>query len=134
MDAFSGLNMSNNTFTPVKLNDYQERVGYDPNGNIGTYTRNGYGSSPAMDNLTYNYYPNNNQLSYIHDVAGGSYTTDLKDQGAGNYTYDAIGNLKQDVANGVTNINWTVYGKIGSVTNGSGTINYTYDAGGNRIR
>ena len=120
-------------FTPVKLQDYQERVAYDPNGNIGTYTRNGFGSSLAMDNLTYNYYSNTNRLSSIHDVAGGSYTTDLKDQGAGNYTYDAIGNLKQDAANGVSNINWTVYGKISSVTNGSGAINYTYDATGNRI-
>ena len=134
MDAFKGLNYSNHTFTPVQLPDYQERPAYDPNGNITTYVRHGYGANIPMDSLTYNYYPNCNQLQRINDGAGGSYTTDLKDQGTGsNYTYDLIGNLKQDVTNGVTYIGWTVYGKIDTITNGSGTITYTYDAAGNRI-
>jgi RHS repeat-associated protein len=87
-----------------------------------------------MDSLTYNYYGGYNRLQRINDGAGGSYTTDLKDQGTGNnYTYDSIGNLKKDVTNGVSNIDWTVYGKIADLTNGSGTITYTYDAAGNRI-
>jgi hypothetical protein len=34
MDAFKGLNYSNHTFTPVQVQDYQERPTYDPNGNI----------------------------------------------------------------------------------------------------
>jgi RHS repeat-associated protein len=134
MDAYKGLNYVNHTFTPVHLQDYQERPTYDPNGNITTYVRHGYGSNIPMDSLTYNYYGGYNRLQRINDGAGGSYTTDLKDQGTGNnYTYDSIGNLKKDVTNGVSNIDWTVYGKIADLTNGSGTITYTYDAAGNRI-
>ncbi|WP_090655307.1 RHS repeat domain-containing protein [Parafilimonas terrae] len=34
---------------------------------------------------------------------------------------------------GITNISWTVYGKINSITRGGSTITYTYDAAGNRI-
>jgi hypothetical protein len=39
--------------------------------------------------------------------------------------------LKQDATNGISNINWTVYGKIDTVVNGTGTISYTYDVAGN---
>ena len=53
---------------------------------------------------------------------------------AANYTYAAIGNLIQDKAEGITNIEWTVYGKIKSITKSNGAkISYTYDASGNRI-
>ncbi|HEV2478181.1 MAG TPA: RHS repeat-associated core domain-containing protein, partial [Puia sp.] len=70
----------------------------------------------------------------INDSAGGWYTTDLKDQGSGNnYTYDLNGQLKQDLADSVTAIDWTVYGKIDTIVNGRGTITYTYDAAGNRV-
>jgi RHS repeat-associated protein len=87
-----------------------------------------------MDSLTYHYYANTNQLQRINDSAGGSYTADLKDQGSGNnYTYDLNGQLTQDVGNGVSAIGWTVYGKIDTLVNSSGTIVYTYDAAGNRI-
>jgi hypothetical protein len=36
MDAYKGLNYVNHSFTPVHLQDYQERPTYDPNGNITT--------------------------------------------------------------------------------------------------
>ena len=51
-----------------------------------------------------------------------------------NYQYDAIGNLTKDVKEGITNISWTVYGKIASITKeGNINLEYTYDAAGNRI-
>ncbi len=53
-------------------------------------------------------------------------------QSAGNYQYDAIGNLISDVSEGITNITWNVYGKIASLTKSGQTISYTYDASGNR--
>ena len=43
------------------------------------------------------------------------------------------GNLTKDVKEGITNIEWTVYGKIKKVAKSTGTIEYTYDAAGNRI-
>jgi RHS repeat-associated protein len=62
-----------------------------------------------------------------------SLSTDIDNQSAFNYQYDAIGNLMGDVQAGITGVTWSVYGKILSITNGSGTITYTYDASGNRI-
>ena len=134
MDMFNGLNVSTGAFTPVSITDYQERISYDPNGNILTYQRNGHSAKPAMDSMTYSYASGKNQVTHVDDVvAEDNYTKDIDDQNSNNYTYDAIGNLKTDAAEGITNISWTVYGKIASITKSTGTITYSYDASGNRI-
>lgn len=143
MDAYKGLNMVTHVFTPVALQDYQERAVYDPNGNILTYTRNGYSDAThntAMDNLTYHYnHTANNQLSSIHDVAGGSYTNDIKDNmpadGSDYYHYDKIGNLTSEgpLSSPVNTITWNVYGKILTQTGNSGAMSYIYDPAGNRV-
>ncbi len=54
-------------------------------------------------------------------------------QSTDNYQYDAIGNLIKDNAEGISDIHWNVYGKIASITKGSGLIEYGYDASGNRV-
>jgi RHS repeat-associated protein len=145
MDAFTGLNQSNNTWNPLTVTtNYQERAAYDANGNIQTYLRNGTtdgGTPQAMDNLSYNYTKDvngqllNNKLTSVNDaVATGNYPDDIDNQSANNYTYDAIGNMTGDVAGNITNITWTVYGKISNITKTDGsTIAYTYDAAGERI-
>jgi len=133
MDAFNGLNPTAGTFTPLKLDDYKERINYDANGNILTYSRN-MNNAASMDKLKYNYYSGTNKLEYVYDtVAGKPSGNDLASQSTGNYSYDAIGNLTQDNSEGISNINWNVYGKINSITKGSNTISYQYDAAGNRI-
>jgi hypothetical protein len=59
--------------------------------------------SPTMDDLSYNYYSNTNRLEYVDDAVGsGVYSNDIDDQASGNYTYDAIGNLISDVAEGIS--------------------------------
>jgi RHS repeat-associated protein len=135
MDAFNGLNPTAGTFTPVKLDDYKERISYDANGNILSYVR--HGSSAVglpMDSLKYQYVLNSNKLDHVHDdVTVNGYTEDIKNQDTLNYNYDAIGNLTKDIKGGVDVINWNVYGKINSITKGSNTISYQYDAAGNRI-
>ena len=118
--------------------DYQESIAYDPNGNIQKYKRNGDtafgGPSLDMDNMVYSYIPGTNKLDHINDSVTSLYTNDIKDQSSGNYKYDSVGELVSDSASNITNITWTVYGKIASITKGGDTtILYTYDAGGNRI-
>jgi YD repeat-containing protein len=138
MNVYKGLT-ANNTWQFAAISDYAEAISYDPNGNIISYNRKGSPSVPGkpteMDDLTYNYNANNNQLKQVTDaVPATNYAEDIDNQTSStNYTYDAIGNLKSDAAEGISNINWTVYGKIASVAKAAGTISYTYDASGNRI-
>ncbi len=125
----------------------------------------GGGRPLAMDNLLYHYYcytPDNtrktyqpgqplpadawaltNQLAHINDsVAAGNYPLaaypaekDIDNQADNNYSYDGIGNLVKDNAEGITKIDWTVYGKIRSISKSDGTsIVYDYDVSGNRIQ
>lgn len=153
MDAWA----ANGSLIPTgsgPMQDYSERYAYDPNGNIMTLARNGttgYGLALAMDNLTYRYayvktdgttgeyIPGSaptsgvdhltNQLSSIGDIASTGYE-DIKAQAPLHYHYDQIGNLINDSTSIIT---WSVYGKILSISNASGTTTYTYDAAGNRI-
>ncbi|WP_157962976.1 RHS repeat-associated core domain-containing protein [Chitinophaga deserti] len=127
---------------------FAEKIEYDANGNIKKYERNGdrsiAGEAP-MDRLSYNYnYLNengvnrlvNNRLRSVFEteVTNSHYTTDLKTgQSVDNYGYDAIGNLIRDNQEGITGINWSVYGKISQINKGANTIVYKYDASGNRI-
>ncbi|WP_089912088.1 RHS repeat-associated core domain-containing protein [Chitinophaga rupis] len=139
MDALHTMNVDANTWTPVAIPDFGERISYDPNGNILRYKRNGSpaltGKPREMDSLTYHYEPGTNRLSAINDSVGaGNYDTDIDSQLPGNYRYDAIGNMVFDSAADIANIEWNVYGKIRNITRKNGTtINYTYDAAGNRI-
>ncbi|MBO9204000.1 MULTISPECIES: RHS repeat domain-containing protein [Niastella] len=124
------------------MQDYQEDITYDGNGNIFTYKRNGNiaGNYP-MDDLTYRYNLNsdgklvNNKLRSVKDDAlDGAYGTDIKTQpNLDNYRYDQIGNLIKDEKEGIDPISWTVYGKISQLTKNGQNIQYAYDAAGNRI-
>ena len=157
MQAFTGLNTTTNSWTPVATQDYNEKINYDPNGNIIGYLRNGTttnGNKLGMDSLNYFYYyytssgtrktyrpdaiPANarltNQLAYIKDsVNATNYATDLDNQAANNYLYDEIGNLTKDVKGKIDTIFWNVYGKVSQIKVKDTTINYTYDPTGNRI-
>ncbi len=123
--------------------DYYESFTYDPNGNIKSAARNAYvnGGGNNLDGLTYNYQAgSNNKLDYVSDGNdNSSFTTDIKaGQTAGNYDYDFIGNLRADVKEQIDLIEWSVYGKIKSITRVSGCstkvdLAFHYDAQGNRV-
>ncbi len=134
----------------MPTNDYRSSYTYDPNGNILTLMRNGYGTRPgglAMDNLTYNYGPGvvpttNNRLQFVTDaptIPATAYDGDLETQGPGNYTYDQIGNIVEDFVDGVA-IKWNPAGKIEKIRKVTGvpfadqTITYYYDAAGQRVK
>ena len=115
--------------------EYSSSYSYDASGNLQTLVRNAYGKNPLIDRLQYHYLPNSNKLDYVSDAADHFAIKDdfRPGQQAGNYAYDAIGNLTQDEQEGITNIDWTVYGKVQQVTKTDGsTVRYRYDASGNR--
>ena len=49
------------------------------------------------------------------------------------YDYDNIGNLLKDKSEGITGIEWNVYGKIKQIVKNGATISCQYDASGNRV-
>jgi RHS repeat-associated protein len=100
-----------------------------------------------MDDLSYSYNKNtdgellNNRLRKVSELATviGGYELPAEHQNdADIYTYDAIGNLTADKSEGIDNIEWTVYGKVRSVTRTKAdtvfNIAYLYDASGNRVK
>lgn len=123
------------TWTPT--NNYKEATSYDANGNMLTYLRNGTtqgGKQQEMDDLTYAYQDGRNRVRHVKDaIAAGNYSQDIDSQSDDNYTYDNLGNLIADNASGITKIEWTVYGKMKQVSQGSTTLKYGYDVGGNRL-
>ncbi|MBO9730131.1 MAG: hypothetical protein J7623_15945 [Chitinophaga sp.] len=138
MDVAHNLNVNTNTWTPISVGDFGEKISYDPNGNILSYDRHGNstwaGKSLQMDSMKYHYQPGKNQLlSISDDVDPLAYNNDIDGQGNNNYVYDSIGNLVKDVKEGI-DIEWTVYGKIKQIKKAdNSTIVYTYDVAGNRI-
>lgn len=124
--------------TPV-LN---EAFTYDGNGNILSAVRNnGVAGGLAMDDLGYVYDRDtggrlaNNKLRQVRDgVIYWQYPGDLDDQeDPNNYRYDALGNLTHDTKEGIDSVEWTVYGKIRSISRTDGTtISYAYGPSGNR--
>jgi RHS repeat-associated protein len=147
MDAYNNYNVAGNNWSGmVKLDQYQERVSYDANGNIQKYLRNGHltGANLRMDSLTYLYdtaSKRNRLLRVTDSVPPTRYGTyrDLDSQAVNNYVYDAIGNIVEDKSENITSIVWSVYGKIleinrtSTASNPTTKIVYTYDAQGNRI-
>ncbi len=88
-----------------------------------------------MDDLEYSYYTGTNQLETVLENAGAtSNPDDIENQLSGNYTYDAIGNLISDNAEGLS-IFWNNFGKVDSISDSNDDIalKFVYDPSGNRI-
>ncbi len=122
------------------LSAYHEEYTYDPNGNILSLNRKGDNSSNYdMDDFTYHYISGTNKLEYVDDaVSSGNYNVDIDDQSSANYAHDNIGNLIQDNAEGIDDIEWTVYGKIKKITknnsaNITNNITFEYSPDGHRV-
>jgi hypothetical protein len=132
--SFKGNWSQSNTGT---TDNYAETFRYDANGNILQLNRNGNSQHPgglAMDRLTYTYRSGTNQLWSVQDgIAAGAYAGDIDTQGGSNYSYDRIGNLIGDVSENISQVNWTVYGKIGNIQKKQAFLGYVYNAGGERV-
>ena len=99
-----------------------------------------------MDILSYSYDNGNNQLTLVEDAVDSnvsksdidnqlevatSYNAD--DASTHNYVYDEIGQLIEDKAEGINNIEWTISGKVSKIEKDDKTISFAYDGLGNRI-
>ncbi|WP_298320821.1 DUF6443 domain-containing protein [uncultured Aquimarina sp.] len=130
--------------------NYTSSYEYDNNGNLKNLKRsaaNASGVLTEMDDFTYNYNEVtdengelqiiNNRLRSVSDENSldANFDTDIDSgQAIDNYTYDAIGQLTKDEAEGLANIEWRVDGKVHKITKNDGsTISFGYDGLGNRI-
>ncbi|MBK8705991.1 MAG: RHS repeat-associated core domain-containing protein [Saprospiraceae bacterium] len=160
MKAFQNLDVITNIWKQgsVYAGLYHNVFKYDANGNI-LYQERADQHGAAFDKMTYQYKTGadgrrlQNRLYHVND--GNTNTTlatdDIEDQGTftpspsspisindvNNYRYDEIGNLKYDSLEGIDKIEWTVYGKIKSITRLQGNLRsdleFLYDASGNRV-
>ncbi|MES2690279.1 MAG: YCF48-related protein, partial [Bacteroidota bacterium] len=151
------IDMNNNQWGTGTSTAYNETFHYDGNGNITDLTRkNELGQ--LMDDLEYKYLDksvnmtkNTNMLGAVSDDVGGG-TTDIKSgqtfddnsdmdnihtAAQDNYEYDNIGNLVKDKSEEIAKIEWTVSGKIKSITRTANSakpdLEFIYDPAGNRI-
>lgn len=118
---FNGAFAGNDWTAGTASTDYLNTYIYDKNGNMTHLKRNGIASiGLLMDDFTYNYkgldgLPNasssqkSNRLDFVNDQ-GANDAANAGDIKAGmtteNYTYDAIGELISDVAEGIQSIEW----------------------------
>ncbi len=128
----------NHTVIAMANAAFKNSYAYDADGNIKTLLRKN-AAGTTIDQLTYNYAnPLNNRLGYVADVAPNTAGTDLPiGQVAGNYEYDAIGNLVKDQQGNINSIFWNLYGKVSRLETGNGNnvmTHYDYDGPGNRVR
>jgi RHS repeat-associated protein len=124
----------------------EKEIGYDANGNITQLKRygviaeqNGQYVHGLMDNLTYQYYDDGNQLKVVQDAFPdpsfiGNDFRDNTSTGSNEYTYDANGNMITDANKGITvtynHLNLPVIVDFGS----NKKIQYLYSAAGTRIK
>ncbi|MFX1708998.1 DUF6443 domain-containing protein [Chitinophaga sp. CC14] len=137
--------------------DYTVRMGdgidgttaYDANGNIRSMIQNGpVGAAPGpIDNLTYSYINNSNQLKYIYDNVNNpnSLLGDFREptanktsnttSGEADYTYDKNGNITIDKNKGILSITYNHLNLPEIITfSGNSSIAFQYSADGTKLK
>jgi RHS repeat-associated protein len=133
-------NPSGSTWNTAAMSYTVNGLSYDANGNIDSMKQYGFRiGNPAglIDQLTYSYQANSNQLSQVIDGANDTASTlgdfHYKMKGAYDYTYDGNGNLHQDNNKGIDSIGYNYLNLPQYVhMKGKGKIIYTYDASGTK--
>jgi len=131
--SFGSINNNSIVQTPSKYKESDLK--YDPNGNIKSLLRSDENAN-IQDYLSYYYYGGKNQLEHVSDVIGdGAKVGDIDNQGANNYIYNAIGQLTDDVKEGLkyTYNSEGLVTRVG-LTNGISVVDFAYNERGQRIR
>ncbi|MDD5509140.1 MAG: DUF6443 domain-containing protein, partial [Bacteroidales bacterium] len=129
--------MANTGWSWTQTNTYSvSDIQYDLNGNICHLKRMGdCGPTPGiLDDLTYSYIYNGNQVDRIEDVGNKNYG--FRDVSSmPEYRYDANGNMTYDVNKGIISITYNHLNlpEIISLTNNR-RIEYIYDANGVKLQ
>ncbi|MCZ8366571.1 DUF6443 domain-containing protein, partial [Flavobacterium sp.] len=133
-------------YTQPNVNNYREKLTYDPNGNITHLWRNGELDATnfalEIDDLTYTYAPDSNLLLKVTDAtahAGGFHDDSpdgtLASDPSDDYAYDALGNMVKDENKTIRSIKYNHLNLPTFIDFGTrGTISYLYDATGRKVR
>jgi RHS repeat-associated protein len=153
MKAYDSINFTTNTWVGTTyVGMYHNIFSYDANGNIEKALANNR-AGVAIDKQTYHYQTVNgnkvsNRLYAINDSTTVTSGNDLLNQLAfdttattmntvNNYSYDEVGELKTNKQDSIADIEWTVQGKIKSITRTAGchkyNLKFDYDPAGKRI-
>ncbi len=141
--AQSGSDVSAKVYTLSSFNqqnsgDYNvSDITYDANGNIKTLARNKNteSGSNVMDDFTYHYKTGKNQLDRVQDdVTTTTNADDLKTQAAGNYIYNSIGQLTENIGEAVK-YTYNASGLITEVKKNNVTlVKFFYNDKGHRVK
>jgi RHS repeat-associated protein len=140
MDNSSGG--GSNYAADAKVDFSVPEISYDQNGNILTMNQKGVevNASAFIDELTYAYTFNGNQLKSVSDLApvdSSYHLGDFQDKNTvGNdYKYDANGNLGMDMNKGIDSIRYNSLNLPEFIhMTGKGSINYVYDGSGKKLQ
>lgn len=134
-----------NNWSKIAYDYTASNITYDGNGNIQSMNQRGLNpgqiNSPInMDQLTYNYAANSNQLIKVTDGVLPTATVSLPDfKDNANYSteygYDPNGNMVADSNKKITSITYSYLNKPERINvKDNGKITYVYDAAGNRLQ
>ena len=117
---------------------YNENLTYDKNGNILTLARTGQteiNNGYSIDNLSYAYKANSNQLLSVTDSRNGAVGFIDGNKTGDDYDYDDNGNLTKDLNKGITDIKYNHLNLPEEVIwNSTKKIAYSYDATGIKLK
>ncbi|OIN61224.1 hypothetical protein BLX24_03950 [Arsenicibacter rosenii] len=127
--------LKQNTTTVFNMggDDTGDKIRYDDNGNIQNLKR--WFKNVLVDNLSYTYTTNSNQLSSITDNGEVNKNDGFFNVNTSAYSYDANGNLKSDDGKGIAIATYNHLNLPQNVVNSiTGSVSYTYNAVGQKLR
>jgi RHS repeat-associated protein len=104
---------------------------YNDNGNILSLQRSLNGS--VVDNLSYTYKPNSNQIDRVED-SGTAAFFENKNANSTDYTYDENGNTTQDLNRGIGQMSYNALNLLRQVVANGQTTTYTYTGAGQKLQ
>jgi RHS repeat-associated protein len=131
VNRLTAANYASGSTLSTSIGDFNETIGnYDLNGNIGTVTRKKSGT--LIDDMVYTY--SGNQLISVNDSKDDNVGFIEKSQSGTEYSYDANGNMTEDLNKGLANISYNLLNLPDTITGSDNkTISYIYSTNGQKL-